>query len=141
MSKPARVKGIKLLVDKGHSINMQIAKLNSDLDTIKQKIRQHAKSTESSELKGFKSKVSVSDYGTSTVNVEGAWKALGSNIKAFTKVAKVSIGALRKHLSSTEINKITIVSNKAYHIVKFYPIDGLIPEEETKRLPRKLDRG
>ena len=128
-----RVRGIRKLVDRGHQIKSEVDELNSELEEIKLKIKDHSRSGKIRIIKGYKSKVYVGDSTqlfTNSRNVYNKMLLMGKTIDDFIGISKIVIGRLRDLFDEDEIKKLSTKKINEYSKVYFYLIDEEIPEKE-----------
>ena len=115
-----KVKGIKAIIDRGIFLRQQIKVIDSELELIKKKIRQHAEATNQSTMKSNKGHVNISPYVTTYIDPMKCWKELGRNIKTYSQVVKVQVGLLKKHLDANKIETLSSKNEVPYKVVEFF---------------------
>ena len=135
----AKVKGIRALIDRGHSLDKTIKVMNNELGEIKAKIKQHAKATQNGRIGGTTAKVLVSDTSTSYIDPMKVWVLMGKNIRNFKNVIKIIKGTLKGYLDEEQITKISVKDTNKFNSVRFYDIGDTI--DDNGRLVRRMDNG
>jgi len=135
----AKVKGIRALIDRGHSLDKAIKIMNNELEEIKAKIKQHAKATQNGRIDGTTAKVLVSDTSTSYIDPMKVWVLMGKNIRNFKHVIKVIKGTLKGYLDEDTITKISVKDTNKFNSVRFYDVGDTI--DDNGRLVRRMDNG
>ena len=125
MPKPSKVRGIKVLVDRG-----------KELSNIKAKIKQHAEATGDPFISGNKHKARVDGKNYPSIDPLAAWYKSGKNIKRFLKMVKIPVEALTRELGG----EAKVIIN--YRFNEFNSVTFLKDGEDfdkTARPLRKID--
>ena len=115
-----KVKGIKAIINRGIFLRHQIKIINSELELIKEKIRQHAKATNQSTMNSSKGHVNISPHVTTHIDPMECWKELGRNIRTYSQVVKVQVGLLKGHLDANKIENLSSKNEVPYKVVEFF---------------------
>ena len=115
-----KVKGIKAIIDRGIFLRQQIKVIDSELELIKKKIRQHAEATNQSTMKSNKGHVNISPYVTTYIDPMKCWRELSRNIRTYSQVVKVQVGLLKGHLDANRIKALSSKNEVPYKVVEFF---------------------
>ena len=132
------VRGIQNIVDEACRLNANIKASNVKLDELKDKIKEHARTTKRRGIKGKTGWAVVSDRSSSTMDNMAVWRALGKKISKFVVVVSVTQGKLAEFLDSDKIKKLKVVTPNPYSVIHLKP-KGDDDGEGMDRLLRKLD--
>jgi len=134
--KPARVRGIRRLVDDAVELHVSIKAMQKRLDALKPKFKQHAAAINKDIILGNKGKVHLSPYTQSSVNPKVAFDTV-NDLQTFLDIVKVSLPQY-KNAVGKEVYEETVDQNtKPRHSVKILKLDE--PIEDGDRLVRLLN--
>jgi len=125
LKKLKRVRNVKELIAEGYGLTSHIKDLNSRLEEIKTKLREHAESVEKSFITGHnRSCVTVSDIESYSLDVRKFKKAC-SSATVFLNTVNVPVGKAREVLGNAKFEKLASKSVKKYIRVQFHDIDDV----------------
>lgn len=120
-----RVRNVKELITEGFELTSHIKDLNSRLDEIKSKLREHATSVEKSFITGHsRTCVTISDVDSFDLPVRKFKKAV-SNATVFLDSVSLTVGKARAALGDAKFERLAKKTTKKYHRVQFHDIDDV----------------
>jgi len=136
LPKPAKVRGIRLLVDRGYQLNALMKENSKELNRIKAKLKQHAEATGNPFISGNKHEARVDGKSYPTVHPDVAWVEAGRNIDKFLRIVKIPVEALLRELGGDARDIISYRYNE-FNTVRF--LNGGDGDGKTARPLRKID--